>query len=148
MTSQLFPMILFGIATAFSPGPNNIMTSYTAFNFGVKKAIPTMLGVIIGWTLLIILLQLGSVSIFQKYQFIQLNPSLFRGDMIIRNAIYFVLPTCLLLLLYVFFALFDGAPFYFNKESGAVENITAVILALALLFTVSIFFQYRKKLSF
>ena len=71
MTSQLFPMILFGIATAFSPGPNNIMTSYTAFNFGVKKAIPTMLGVIIGWTLLIILLQLGSVSIFQKYQFIQ-----------------------------------------------------------------------------
>ena len=72
MTSQLFPMILFGIATAFSPGPNNIMTSYTAFNFGVRKAVPTMLGVIIGWTLLIILLQLGSVSIFQKYQFIQM----------------------------------------------------------------------------
>ena len=71
MLSQLAPMILFGIATAFSPGPNNIMTSYTAFNFGIKKTIPTMLGVIIGWTLLIILLQLGSVSIFQKYQIIQ-----------------------------------------------------------------------------
>ena len=71
MLSQLAPMVLFGIATAFSPGPNNIMTSYTAFNFGVRKAIPTMLGVILGWTLLIILLQLGSVSIFQKYQFIQ-----------------------------------------------------------------------------
>ncbi|MDG2471967.1 MAG: hypothetical protein P8M71_02505 [Pseudomonadales bacterium] len=68
--------------------------------------------------------------------------------MIIRSAIYFVLPTCLLLLPYVFFALFDGAPFYFNKESGAVENITAVILALALLLTVSIFFQYRKKTEF
>ena len=27
MTSQLFPMILFGIATAFSPGPNNIIKS-------------------------------------------------------------------------------------------------------------------------
>ena len=71
MLSQLAPMVLFGIATAFSPGPNNIMTSYTAFNFGVRKAIPTMLGVILGWTLLIILLQLGSVSIFQKYQFIK-----------------------------------------------------------------------------
>ena len=71
MLSQLVPLILFGIATAFSPGPNNIMTSYTAFNFGIKKTIPTMLGVIIGWTLLIILLQLGSVSIFQKYQIIQ-----------------------------------------------------------------------------
>ena len=71
MLTQLVPLILFGIATGFSPGPNNIMTSYTAFNFGVKKTIPTMLGVIIGWTLLIILLQLGSASIFQKYQFIQ-----------------------------------------------------------------------------
>ena len=68
---QLFPLILFGIATAFSPGPNNIMTSYTAFNFGFRKAIPTMLGVIIGWTLLIILLQLTSGAIFQKYAFIQ-----------------------------------------------------------------------------
>ena len=68
---QLFPLILFGIATAFSPGPNNIMTSYTAFNFGFKKAIPTMLGVIIGWTLLIILLQLTSAAVFEKYQFIQ-----------------------------------------------------------------------------
>ena len=68
---QLFPLILFGIATSFSPGPNNIMTSYTAFNFGFRKAIPTMLGVIIGWTLLIILLQLTSGAIFQKYAFIQ-----------------------------------------------------------------------------
>ena len=71
MLPQLIPLILFGIATAFSPGPNNIMTSYTAFNFGFRKAIPTMLGVIIGWTILIILLQVGSVAIFQKYQIIQ-----------------------------------------------------------------------------
>ena len=71
MISQLVPLILFGIATGFSPGPNNIMTSYTAFNFGIKKTIPTMLGVIVGWTLLIILLQLGSVSIFQRYEFVQ-----------------------------------------------------------------------------
>ena len=72
---QLFPLILFGIATAFSPGPNNIMTSYTAFNFGFRKAIPTMLGVIIGWTLLIILLQLTSGAIFQKYTFCLLYTS-------------------------------------------------------------------------
>ena len=49
MLPQLVPLILFGIAAGFSPGPNNIMTSYTAFNFGIKKTIPTMLGVIIGW---------------------------------------------------------------------------------------------------
>tara|TARA_B100001093_G_scaffold393831_1_gene380496 strand:- start:3 stop:596 length:594 start_codon:yes stop_codon:yes gene_type:complete len=72
MLSQLVPLILFGIATGFSPGPNNIMTSYTAFNFGIRKAIPTMLGVILGWTLLIILLQLTSVAVFQRFQYIQI----------------------------------------------------------------------------
>ena len=71
MLSQLVSLILFGIATAFTPGPNNIMTSYTAFNFGFKKAIPTMLGVVTGWTVLIIILQLGSVAIFQKFEAIQ-----------------------------------------------------------------------------
>ena len=71
MFSELITLILFGITTSFSPGPNNIMTSYTAFNFGLKKAIPTMLGVIIGWTTLIILLQFGSVVVFQKFEILQ-----------------------------------------------------------------------------
>ena len=71
MLSQLVPLVLFGVATGFSPGPNNIMTSYTAFNFGIKKAIPTMLGVILGWTLLVILLQLTSVAVFQRFEYIQ-----------------------------------------------------------------------------
>jgi threonine/homoserine/homoserine lactone efflux protein len=72
MFSQLVPLVLFGIATGFSPGPNNIMTSYTAFNFGIRKAIPTMLGVILGWTLLVILLQLTSDAVFQRFEYIQI----------------------------------------------------------------------------
>ncbi len=71
MSSQLISLIFFGIAASLSPGPNNIMTSYTAFNFGIKKTIPTMLGVIIGWTLLVILLQIGSLVVFQKFEIIQ-----------------------------------------------------------------------------
>ena len=71
MSSQLISLLLFGIAASLSPGPNNIMTSYTAFNFGVKKTIPTMLGVIIGWTILVILLQVGSVIVFQKLEILQ-----------------------------------------------------------------------------
>jgi len=71
MHSELTTLILFGIATSFSPGPNNIMTSYTAFNFGIKKTTPTILGVVVGWTMLIILLQLGSVIVFQKFEILQ-----------------------------------------------------------------------------
>ena len=72
MHPELTTLLLFGVATAFSPGPNNIMTSYSSFNFGFKKTIPTMLGVISGWTLLIIFLQAGSVVIFQKFENLQL----------------------------------------------------------------------------
>ena len=71
MSSQLISLLLFGIAASLSPGPNNIMTSYTAFNFGIKKTVPTMLGVIIGWTLLVILLQVSSVIVFQKIEIAQ-----------------------------------------------------------------------------
>ena len=71
MSSQLISLLLFGIAASLSPGPNNIMTSYTAFNFGIKKTVPTMLGVIIGWTLLVILLLVSSVIVFQKVEAVQ-----------------------------------------------------------------------------
>ena len=71
MSSQLISLLLFGIVASLSPGPNNIMTLYTAFNFGVKKTIPTMLGVIIGWTILVIFLQVGSVIVFQKLEILQ-----------------------------------------------------------------------------
>ena len=72
MLPQLVPLILFGIAAGFSPGPNNIVTSHSAFNFGFKKTIPTMLGVISGWTLLSIFLLLGSAIIFTKFENLQI----------------------------------------------------------------------------
>lgn len=61
-----------------------------------------------------------------------------------KNAgFYIVLPISLLVLPYVFHAAFDGAPFYFNKESGAVENITAILLAVALIVTIRALLQLR-----
>ncbi len=72
MSSQLFSLILFSTVASLTPGPNNIMTSYTAFNFGFKKTIPTMLGVIIGWTLLVIVLLVGSSFVFQKFKELQI----------------------------------------------------------------------------
>ncbi len=72
MSSQLISLVLFSTVASLSPGPNNIMTSYTAFNFGLKKTIPTMLGVIIGWTLLVVILIIGSSIAFQKFEKLQL----------------------------------------------------------------------------
>jgi threonine/homoserine/homoserine lactone efflux protein len=71
LSSQLISLILFGIAAGFSPGPNNIVTSHSAFNFGFKKTIPTMLGVVSGWTLLSIILVFGAGVIFMKFDELQ-----------------------------------------------------------------------------
>ena len=72
MLTQLVPLILFGIAAGFSPGPNNIVTSHSAFNFGFKKTIPTMLGVVFGWTLLSIFLVYGSGILFNNFKYSQI----------------------------------------------------------------------------
>jgi len=72
MSSQLISLILFSTVASLTPGPNNIMTSYTAFNFGLRKTIPTMLGVIIGWTILVIVLLISSSIVFQKFEQLQL----------------------------------------------------------------------------
>ena len=71
MYDQFLPLILFGIATAFTPGPNNILSSYSGFNFGFKKTIPLMLGVIFGWTTMLTLMASGLIIIFQQYIFLQ-----------------------------------------------------------------------------
>ena len=71
MYEQFLPLILFGIATAFTPGPNNIMSSYSGFNFGFRKTIPLMLGVIFGWTSMLTIMASGLIVLFQTYLFLQ-----------------------------------------------------------------------------
>jgi len=39
MYPSLVPLIFFSVAAAFTPGPNNIIGSYSGFNFGIKKMI-------------------------------------------------------------------------------------------------------------
>ena len=57
--------------TSCSPGPNNIVASYSGFNFGVLKTIPHMLGVIFGFTTLVTFTNFGLINIFQKFPIIQ-----------------------------------------------------------------------------
>ena len=67
MYSNLLPLIFFSIAAAFTPGPNNIIGSYSGFNFGIKKSLPLILGVTFGYTTLIILTASGLNIIFNAY---------------------------------------------------------------------------------
>ncbi len=55
----------------FTPGPNNAVASYSAFNFGIRKTLPIILGVGFGYTVLVILLIFALISVFQKYPYLQ-----------------------------------------------------------------------------
>ena len=57
--------------TSCSPGPNNIVASYSGFNFGISKTIPHMLGVIFGFTFLVTVMNFGLINVFQKLPIIQ-----------------------------------------------------------------------------
>jgi len=67
MYPQLIPLIFFSVAAAFTPGPNNIIGSYSGFNFGIKRSIPLILGVTFGYTILITLAAGGLNIVFNAY---------------------------------------------------------------------------------
>ena len=71
MHPELLSMSLFMLVTSCSPGPNNIVASYSAFNFGIIKTIPHMCGVIFGFTTLVAVVNFGLINIFKMFPLIQ-----------------------------------------------------------------------------
>ena len=72
MYPNLLPLIFFSIAAAFTPGPNNIVGSYSGFNFGIKKSLPLIAGVTFGYTFLLIVLAAGLITVFKTYPLLQI----------------------------------------------------------------------------
>ena len=71
MNPDLLNLVIFGFVTAMTPGPNNIASSYSGFNFGYRKTLPLILAVITGWTSLLIVMNTGLILIFRQYPIIQ-----------------------------------------------------------------------------
>ena len=71
MHSELLLLIGISFSMGFTPGPNNAVASYSAFNFGVRKTLPIIFGVGLGYTVLVILLIFALISVFQKYPYLQ-----------------------------------------------------------------------------
>ena len=71
MHPELLSLCLFMFVTSCSPGPNNILASYSGFNFGLIKTIPHMFGVIFGFTTLVIVMNFGLINIFKNFPIMQ-----------------------------------------------------------------------------
>ena len=71
MHPEIVSLCLFMFVTSCSPGPNNIVASYSGFNFGILKTIPHMFGVIFGFTTLVAVMNFGLINVFQKFPILQ-----------------------------------------------------------------------------
>jgi threonine/homoserine/homoserine lactone efflux protein len=67
---QTFPLALvitslpFLISMGFTPGPNNILVASSGVNFGFRATIPHMLGITLGFPLMLLIVGLGLARIF------------------------------------------------------------------------------------
>ena len=71
MHPEILSLSLFMLVTSCSPGPNNIVASYSAFNYGLVKTVPHMFGVIFGFTTLVVVMNFGFINIFKKFPILQ-----------------------------------------------------------------------------
>ena len=72
MHPELLSISLFWFVAAYTPGPNNVVASYSGFNFGIKKTIPHILGTTLGFTSLVLLLTIGLINVFKLFPIIQI----------------------------------------------------------------------------
>jgi threonine/homoserine/homoserine lactone efflux protein len=52
---------------AFTPGPNNLLLAASGANFGIRRTIPHLLGIVSGFPLLVLAVGLGLGSVFQRH---------------------------------------------------------------------------------
>ncbi|GAA6209390.1 LysE family translocator [Cognatishimia sp. WU-CL00825] len=60
----LSALALFAFVTSITPGPNNMMLLSSGANFGFIRTLPHMLGIALGFSVMVVLVGLGLMQIF------------------------------------------------------------------------------------
>ncbi len=60
-------LALFAFVSSITPGPNNLMLLASGVNFGIRRTVPHMLGVALGFMLMIVLIGLGFGQLFALF---------------------------------------------------------------------------------
>ncbi len=63
----LTALALFALVSSITPGPNNLMLMSSGANFGFKRTTPHLLGVTLGFMLMLILVGLGIMQLFDLF---------------------------------------------------------------------------------
>ena len=65
--TMLLSITSFAIATAFTPGPNNLMLLSSGLTFGYKRTLAHILGVAIGFPMMVLAVGLGVGTVLEHY---------------------------------------------------------------------------------
>ncbi|MEM8553435.1 MAG: LysE family translocator [Pseudomonadota bacterium] len=63
----LLALAAFALVSSLTPGPNNLMLMASGANFGFLRTVPHMLGVALGFMVMVILVGLGLEQIFDRF---------------------------------------------------------------------------------
>ncbi|KOO06454.1 LysE family translocator [Vibrio hepatarius] len=68
----MISIALFAISASVTPGPNNIMVMTSGLNFGVKKSLPLLTGICVGFAIMLLLVGLGFSQLFNMFPHLSL----------------------------------------------------------------------------
>ena len=63
----LTAFMAFAFVTSVTPGPNNLMLMNSGASFGIRKTVPHVLGIVVGFICMLLLVGLGIMQIFQRF---------------------------------------------------------------------------------
>lgn len=63
----LIALSVFAFVSSITPGPNNLMLLASGMNFGFRRTIPHMLGISVGFFVMVIAVGLGLAQVFARY---------------------------------------------------------------------------------
>lgn len=66
-TELLLAFIAFAFVTSVTPGPNNMMLLASGVNFGLRRSVPHMLGISLGFMVLVMAVGLGLGQVFERF---------------------------------------------------------------------------------
>ena len=68
MTANLLAgLVVFAAVTLFTPGPNNVMLMTSGLNYGLRRALPHLFGVAIGFGAMVLAVGIGLGAVFETY---------------------------------------------------------------------------------
>lgn len=61
----LFALALFAFVSSITPGPNNLMLLSSGTNFGLRRTLPHLFGVTVGFSFLVVVIGVGLGAVFE-----------------------------------------------------------------------------------